>query len=101
MANICYYILFNSRNFITFTGIIGNNFAILDIKFFIFEILLGEYVIYKMLKQKNMYKVEMSSFILLIILLLCFMIFTIYSPKIHLFEDPIYGTFGLEPKRID
>jgi len=54
-----------------------------------------------MLKQKNMYKVEMSSFILLIILLLCFMIFTIYSPKIHLFEDPIYGTFGLEPKRID
>lgn len=48
-----------------------------------------------------MYKVEMSSFILLIILLLCFMIFTIYSPKIHLFDDPIYGKFGLEPKKID
>lgn len=52
MANSCYYILFNSRDLITFTGIIENNFAILDIKFFIFGILLGEYVIYKMLKQK-------------------------------------------------
>ena len=52
-------------------------------------------------KVRKNYKIEIPSFILISILLLCFIAFTFYPPIIPLFEDPIYGTFGVEPKRID
>ena len=54
-----------------------------------------------MLKQKEMCKLEAVSIITLIIILLCFLTFTIYPPILPLFEDPIYGTFGIKPMKID
>lgn len=87
--------------FYTYTGIIGKNIAVLDIGSFIIGIILGEYVIYKILKVENEFKAEIPSIILIIIILLLFITFTFYPPIIPLFEDPIYGTFGFEPKRID
>lgn len=87
--------------FYTYTGIIGKNIAILDIGSFVVGIILGEFVTYKILKSKKEYKAEVPSVLLLIVIILSFIIFTIYPPIIPLFEDPIYGTFGLEPKRID
>ena len=87
--------------FYTYTGIIGDNFAILDISSFIIGILLGEYAIYKILKNNFLCSMEVPAIMVLIIILLCFFIFTIYPPIIPLFEDPIYGTFGTEPQRIE
>ena len=96
-ASLIFVVIF----FYTYTGIIGKNLMILDISSFVIGILIGEYIMYKILKSNTIYKAELPSIILLIILLLCFIVFTIYPPKIPLFEDPIYGTFGIEPKRID
>ena len=62
---------------------------------------MGEYIVYKMLKQKEMCKLEALSIITSIIILLCFLIFTIYPPILPLFEDPIYGTFGIKSIKID
>ena len=62
---------------------------------------MGEYVAYKILETKKEIKAETPSILLLIVIIISFIIFTIYPPIIPLFEDPIYGTFGLEPKRID
>lgn len=87
--------------FYTYTGIIGKNIAILDICSFIIGIILGEYVTFKILKIENQFKAETSSIILIILILVSYIVFTFYPPIIPLFEDPIYGTFGLEPKRID
>ena len=87
--------------FYTYTGIIGRNITILDIGSFIVGIILGEYVAYKILETKKEIKAETPSILLLIVIIISFIIFTIYPPIIPLFEDPIYGTFGLEPKRID
>ena len=87
--------------FYTYTGIIGRSFFLLDIASFIIGILLGEYIVYKMLKQKEMCKLEALSIITSIIILLCFLIFTIYPPILPLFEDPIYGTFGIKSIKID
>ena len=101
MIGIISALIFVVIFFYTYTGIVGKNFAVLDIGSFIVGILFGEYIIYQILKRKNMYKAEIQSFILVIILLLCFIVFTIYPPIIPLFEDPIYGTFGLEPIKID
>jgi len=87
--------------FYTYTGIIGKNISILDIGSFVVGIILGEYIIYNFLQTKKEYKAEIASIILMIMIFLSFIIFTIYPPVIPLFEDPITGTFGLEPKRID
>lgn len=87
--------------FYTYTGVIGRNITILDIGSFIVGIILGEYVTYKILETKKEIKAETPSILLLIVIIISFIIFTIYPPIIPLFEDPIYGTFGLEPKRID
>ena len=101
MIGIISALIFVVIFFYTYTGIVGKNFAVLDIGSFIVGILFGEYIIYQILQRKNMNNAEIQSFILVIILLLCFIVFTIYPPIIPLFEDPIYGTFGLEPIKID
>ena len=98
---IVFALIFVVVFFYTYTGIIGRSFFLLDIASFIIGILLGEYIVYKMLKQKEMCKLEALSIITSIIILLCFLIFTIYPPILPLFEDPIYGTFGIKSIKID
>lgn len=87
--------------FYTYTGIIGRNIGIMDIATFILSIIGGEYVIYKTIRDKRNFNAEAISVILAILIFIMFIVFTIYPPKISLFEDPIYGTFGIEPKKID
>lgn len=101
MIGVVFALIFVVVFFYTYTGIIGKNFFLLDIASFIIGILLGEYIVYKMLKQKEMCKLEAVSIITSIIILLCFLIFTIYPPILPLFEDPIYGTFGIKSIKID
>lgn len=87
--------------FYTYTGVIGKNISFIDIITFIISILIGEYVIYKTIRNKKDFNREKISVIFLIILTLLFIVFTFYPPKIAIFEDPIFGTFGIGPKRID
>ena len=101
MIGVVFALIFVVVFFYTYTGIIGKNFFLLDIASFIIGILGGEYIAYKMLKQKEMCKLEAVSIITLIIILLCFFTFTIYPPILPLFEDPIYGTFGIKSMKID
>lgn len=88
-------IIFITTFFYTYTGIIGTNFAVLDIGSFIVAILLGEYVIYKFLTSPKTYNVEFISIILLILLLSSFIIYTFSPPQIALFKNPINGSFGI------
>ena len=96
MYGIVFALIFVVVFFYTYTGIIGRSFFLLDIASFIIGI-----IVYKMLKQKEMCKLEALSIITSIIILLCFLIFTIYPPILPLFEDPIYGTFGIKSIKID
>lgn len=83
--------------FYTYTGIIGTNYSILDIGSFFVAVILGEYLTYKKITFKS-YCNNLLSFIVLLILLLCFVIFTFYPPNIGLFKDPITGLFGIQTK---
>lgn len=87
--------------FYTYTGVIGKNISFIDILTFIVSILIGQCVIYKTIRNKNDFNREKISVIFLVTLTLLFITFTFYPPKIALFEDPIFGTFGIGPKRID
>lgn len=91
---IIYAISFIIIFFYTYTGIIGKNFAFLDIISFLVAVFIGEYISFKKIisfvECKNHFAI-----ILLIILLLCFILFTFYPPKIGLFKDPIYNMYGI------
>ena len=84
--------------FYTYTGIIGTNFAILDIGSFFVAVILGEYVAYKIITNDE-YKLKCNKRIAvigLICILLCFIIFTYLPPHIGLFKDPISNGYGIQ-----
>ena len=87
-------ILFTIIFFYTYTGIIGTNYAIIDISSFFIAVVLGQYVAYKKM-QSTFSCNNLIAIIILFILCLCFLIFTFFPPHIALFEDPIIGSFGI------
>ena len=81
--------------FYTYTGIIGTNYAFLNILSFIIAVILGEYVTYKLTLNRftcNRYFYT----IILILVTFTFLIFTFNPPKINLFKDPIYNSYGIQ-----
>lgn len=87
-------IVFIITFFYTYTGIIGTNFAILDILSFFIAILLGEYVTNKFLFSKILCNKKIAI-TFWGVLLLCFIIFTYITPHIGLFKDPITNQYGI------
>ena len=81
-------LIFTIVFFYTYTGILGTNFAVLNILTFIFSAILGEYTAYKLMLS-NFSCNNIIAIITLIILFLCFVIFTFFPPKIGLFRDPL------------
>lgn len=83
---------FTTVFFYTYTGIIGTNFAFLDIGSFFIAVIFGEFVIYKLLLS-NFSCNKKTAFI---VLLLCFILFTYATPEIGLFRDPVSNEFGIQ-----
>ena len=81
-------IIFTVVFFYTYAGILGTNFAVLNILTFIISAILGEYVAYKLMTS-NFQCNKNISIISLIVLLLSFVIFTYFTPQIGLFKDPV------------
>ena len=92
---IIYAISFIVIFFYTYTGIIGKNFAFLDIGSFFIAVIFGEFVIYKLLLS-NFSCNKKTAFIVLLVLLLCFILFTYATPEIGLFRDPVSNEFGIQ-----
>lgn len=90
IAAISFTVIF----FYTYTGILGTNFAFIDISIFFMAVLLGEYITYKLLLSDFSCN-KILSFLLLTILLFCFVFFTYFPPKIGLFKDPVTNNFGI------
>ena len=55
---------------------------------------LGEFITY-ILIINNFKCNNKTAIIVLVILLICFIVFTFYAPKIGLFKDPITNKFGI------
>ena len=77
--------------FYTYTGIIGTNFAWLNIATFVIAVIFGGIVTYKILTSRKYYDAEVVSRIFLIILVLSFILYTFNPPQIGLFENPLTG----------
>lgn len=79
--------------FYTYTGVIGTNFAILDIGSFFVGIFLGEYTAYKLIKKGVLCDNKLAM--ILIIIFSLFIIFTYKTPNLGIFKDPVNGSYGI------
>ena len=81
--------------FYTYTIFIEHNLTI-DILSFMFAIIVGQLVSYKILTFKQLSKnLKLISIVALIILFLAFVVFTFYPLEIPLFQDPVTGEYGI------
>jgi len=82
--------------FYSYTAILGYNLLALDISIFVAAVAIGQIVSYKiMMLPEFSQKFNAVSLLSLIILLLAFVVFTFYPPRIFLFQDPISGGYGI------
>ena len=81
--------------FYTYTGVVGTNFAWLNIATFIVAVILGEFVTYKLLISRKSYNAEFISIFFLVILFASFVLYTFSPPRIGLFKDPVTEEFGI------
>ena len=91
-------IIFTITFFYTYTGIIGKNFSFIDISIFFIAVIIGEFISYKILNS-NFKCNPVFPICAIIILLICFILFTYFPPKIGLFKDPVSNNFGITIKR--
>ena len=84
--------------FYTYSGIIGNNYPIIDIASFLISVVIGEYSAYLIIKNKIECNKKISILVLLFFTL-CFFLFTFYPPKIGIFKDPITGEYGIKKQK--
>ena len=80
--------------FYTYSGILGYNLGIINIIIFIISVILAEYTTYSLMKSNYSCNTKVSIFILTI-LLLSFILFTYFPPKLGYFIDPISNTYGI------
>lgn len=80
--------------FYTYTGIIGKSIVFIDISSFFVAVVLGEYLSYKLMTS-NLKCNNVIAIIILTIILICFVVFTYFTPKIGLFKDPVTHQYGI------
>jgi hypothetical protein len=69
---------------------------IIDIASFIFAIIIGQLLSYKLLTFKKLSdRLKLISFVAIVILAVAFVVFTFYPPQLTLFQDPITGEYGI------
>lgn len=87
--------LFTVIFFYTYTGIIGTNYAFVNILTFILSVIIGEYVAYILTINSFTFN-NIFCISILILLTVFFIIFTFNPPRINLFKDPIDGSYGIQ-----
>lgn len=80
--------------FYTYSGIIGENFAVINILGFVLAVILGEFVTYKIIKSG--WKFDERLYLAVIgVFVVCFAVFTYFPPQINLFRDPVTNKYGI------
>ena len=80
--------------FYTYTGIIGKSIIFIDITSFFVAVILGEYLSYRLITSNFMCN-NIIAISILIIILICFIVFTFFTPNIGIFKDPVTNEYGI------
>ena len=82
--------------FYSYKALLGKNYLILDILTFVVAVLIGQLVSFWIMFWPPVKKIYNSIAVLLLILLvLSFVVFTFYPPRVFLFQDPISLDYGI------
>ena len=83
--------------FYTYTGIIGTNYLICDILIFVISVIIAFWTNYRVLENKSFRGsiFQPIGVILIMLIIIAFMWFSFFPPKIALFKDPITMTYGI------
>lgn len=82
--------------FYSYKALLGQNYLILDILTFVVAVLIGQLVSFWIMFWPPVKKIYNSiSVLLLILLVLSFVVFTFYPPRVFLFQDPISLGYGI------
>lgn len=90
ITSILFIIIF----FYTYTGIIGESIVFIDIASFFVAVILGEYLAYKLMTS-NFRCNNIIAKIILASILICFIVFTYFTPNIGIFKDPLTNQYGI------
>lgn len=91
LAGLIFVVVF----FYTYTGILGKNIDIINILSFFIGVFVLEYTSYKFMLCETCDCNKPVTYAILIILFICFILFTYITPEIGLFKDPITGDYGI------
>jgi hypothetical protein len=82
--------------FYSYKALLGKNYLILDILTFVVAVLIGQLVSFWIMFWPPVKRIYNSIAVLLLILLvLSFVAFTFYPPRVFLFQDPISLGYGI------
>lgn len=90
IASMLFIIIF----FYTYTGIIGTNITFIDIVSFFIAVILGERLAYKLMISDFECNKKIAI-IIQVVILICFIIFTYFTPNIGIFKDPVTNQYGI------
>ncbi len=95
-AGICLAIVIIPVVFYSYTAITGESIFLLDIGTFIFAVIIGQLLSYKLLTYKKVSEgFNRISLVLLVLLGIAFVLFTFYPPQLMVFRDPVTGRYGI------
>lgn len=84
--------------FYTYSGILGTNYAIVNILIFILGVIVTYYVSYKIIETETFLSnsfLQIISIAALIAICAAYFIFTFNPPEIGIFKDPVTGGYGI------
>jgi hypothetical protein len=82
--------------FYSYTAILGTELLIVDILSFVFGVIIGQFVSYKILTKEQLSTwYNRASWIIFIGFGIIFAIFTYFPPTLPLFQDPETGFYGI------
>lgn len=73
--------------FYTYSGILGRNYTVMDILTFYISVIIGFAVIYVTASQCKNRREPLLPWFLVILLAVCFMVFTVFPPELGIFRE--------------
>lgn len=74
--------------FYTYTGILGQNFLVLDIITFLLSVVAAFYTVYRLAVSCRAQSYTLLLCAAVCLFMICFIVFTYFPPEISLFDDP-------------
>lgn len=83
--------------FYGYTALAPSNYLWADIATFVISVIIAWSVSYVLITREVFSSIpaELTSRVILAVLLVCFLLFTVTPPHVFLFEDPVTGQYGL------